>query len=77
VTVELPRVITSDLRFSARVDYFETAEGALRFALYRRAEGFNVNGGARLVEPKPSQREGFVGLYPVHWIDRKGEGWFG
>jgi hypothetical protein len=71
-----PNPIATDVRFSARVDYFESEEEAVAFAKQKIHEGFNVNGGSG-----PSAvmvRTGiYKGLFPVHWVDRKGEGFYG
>jgi len=69
-------IVDSDLRFNARVDYFATRKEAHEFAALRRAEGYNVNGGADRV-PEAVTAGRFKGLYGVHWIDRKGEGFYG
>lgn len=73
-----PTPIKSDLRFSARVDYFETPGEAIAFGDAKRREGYNVNGGGSL-EPRqaPESETRFAGLFGVHWIDRRGEGWYG
>lgn len=72
-----PTPIKSDLRFSARVDYFPTASEAVTFAALKRREGFNVNGGGRIDSPLEIAEGRFAGLFGVHWIDRKGEGFYG
>lgn len=76
----LPTPVTSDLRNNARVDYFTTAEDARVFAEARRAEGFNVNGGASIVygeDRRIPAGQRYEGLFGVHWHDRKGEGFYG
>jgi hypothetical protein len=75
--VDSTGLVDSDLRFSARVDYFKTAEEAIAFAEARRHEGYNVNGGGSLDPGEPVEHGRFQGLYGVHWIDRQGEGWYG
>src|SRR4051794_12615914 len=85
-----PKPVTTDFRFSARVDYFATPTEAVTFALLKRADGFNVQGGATIKPPTAVPREPqadthaareyakrYGGLYGVHWVDRKGEGWYG
>lgn len=67
-----PTPVKTEHRFSARVDYFETPEDAVAFFEAKREEGFNVH------SPNDAADEGpYAGLYGVHWIDRKGEGWYG
>lgn len=72
----VPLPVRSDLRFSARVDYFPTPGEAIAFADAKRREGYNVNGGGSL-EPTEVTEGRYAGLFGVHWIDRKGEGWYG
>ena len=76
----LPEPVTSDLRFSSRVDYFATAEEAETFATAKREAGYNVNGGAAITYDEDRRipvGQHYERLFGVHWIDRKGEGWFG
>lgn len=71
----VPSPVRSELRFSARVDYFATYTEASAFAVAKRREGFNVFGGG-LIAPWEGEDQ-YAGLFGVHWIDRKGEGWYG
>lgn len=73
---DVRKPVKTDFRFSARVDYFATAPDALTYAQEKREQGYNVNGGASLIAEAITAGE-YQGLYGVHWIDRKGEGFYG
>ena len=75
--VPIPEPVAVDFRFAWRVDYFKTAEEAVRFAEYQRAQGYNVS------EPwEPCDYRHHSGstvhrdVHGVHWSDRPGEGWY-
>ena len=74
-----PFPVKSEVRFSARVDYFLEAEEAAQYAARKRAAGFNVNGGGS-IEAADLKRESagpYEGFFPIHWIDRPGQGFYG
>lgn len=63
--------VASDLRSSARVDYFDLAKNARTFYKEVCTQGFNAD------PPKLVEDDKYAGLHGVWWIDRKGEGWYG
>lgn len=72
----LPRPVTSDLRFSARVDYFATPAEANAFAHTKRREGYNVHAPVGPIDYRSPSGRVYTGVHGVHWFDRRGEGWY-